>query len=135
MTAAAYLLVAVVTWTHPCSASAKERPDVTADEEGPSAADLYWTVRLIRRFEERAIELVRAGQVASGIHPCIGQEAVAAGIGAALRRDDILLTSHRGHGHNLAKGSDPGRLLAEVLGRATGVACGRGGPRPSRRAA
>jgi TPP-dependent pyruvate/acetoin dehydrogenase alpha subunit len=127
MTAAAYLLVAVVTWTHPCSASAKERPDVTADEEGPSAADLYWTVRLIRRFEERAIELVRAGQVASGIHPCIGQEAVAAGIGAALRRDDILLTSHRGHGHNLAKGSDPGRLLAEVLGRATGVACGRGG--------
>lgn len=91
------------------------------------AEDLYRTVRLIRRFEERAIELVRAGSVASGIHPCIGQEAVAAGIGAALRPDDILLTSHRGHGHNLAKGSDPGRLLAEILGRTTGVAHGRGG--------
>jgi pyruvate dehydrogenase E1 component alpha subunit len=92
-----------------------------------SAEDLYRVIALIRRFEERAIELVRAGQVASGIHPCIGQEAVAAGVGAVLRRDDVLMTSHRGHGHSLAKGSDPGRLLAEVLGRATGVARGRGG--------
>lgn len=98
-----------------------------ADHAGASAEDLYRTVRLIRRFEERAIELVRAGSVASGIHPCIGQEAVAAGIGAALRPDDIMLTSHRGHGHNLAKGSDPGRLLAEILGRTSGVARGRGG--------
>jgi acetoin:2,6-dichlorophenolindophenol oxidoreductase subunit alpha len=89
--------------------------------------DLYRTMLLIRRFEERAIELVRAGAVPSGIHPCIGQEAVAAGIGAAIRRDDIMMTSHRGHGHSLAKGSEPGRLLAEVLGRATGVARGRGG--------
>ncbi len=98
-----------------------------ADKAAPSAEELYRAVRLIRRFEERAIELVRTGQVASGIHPCIGQEAVAAGIGAAIRPDDIMLTSHRGHGHNLAKGSDPGKLLAEVLGRTTGVAHGRGG--------
>jgi TPP-dependent pyruvate/acetoin dehydrogenase alpha subunit len=100
---------------------------VQADHAGSSAEDLYRTVRLIRRFEERAIELVRAGNVASGIHPCVGQEAVAAGIGAVLRRDDIMMTSHRGHGHNLAKGSDPARLLAEILGRTTGVARGRGG--------
>jgi pyruvate dehydrogenase E1 component alpha subunit len=103
---------------------------MVAEQAGLSPAEpaeLYRTIRLIRRFEERAIELVRAGQVASGIHPCIGQEAVAAGIGAALRREDILMTSHRGHGQNLAKGSDPGRLLAEVLGRATGVSRGRGG--------
>ncbi len=98
-----------------------------ADHAGSSPEDLYRAVRLIRRFEERAIELVRAGSVASGIHPCIGQEAVAAGIGAVLRPDDIMLTSHRGHGHSLAKGSDPGRLLAEILGRVTGVARGRGG--------
>jgi acetoin:2,6-dichlorophenolindophenol oxidoreductase subunit alpha len=98
-----------------------------AEYAGSSAEDLYRTIRLIRRFEERAIELVRAGHVASGIHPCIGQEAVAAGIGAALRRDDIMMTSHRGHGQSLAKGSDPDRLLAEVLGRTTGVARGRGG--------
>jgi pyruvate dehydrogenase E1 component alpha subunit len=98
-----------------------------AEHPGSSAEDLYRTIRLIRRFEERAIELVRAGNVPSGIHPCIGQEAVAAGIGAAIRRDDIMMTSHRGHGHSLAKGSDPARLLAEVLGRTTGVARGRGG--------
>lgn len=100
---------------------------MTTDHAGSSPEDLYRTVRLIRRFEERAIELVRAGSVASGIHPCIGQEAVAAGISAVLRPDDIMLTSHRGHGHNLAKGSDPGRLLAEILGRTTGVSHGRGG--------
>jgi pyruvate dehydrogenase E1 component alpha subunit len=93
----------------------------------PLATDLYRIIRLIRRFEERAIELVRSGDIVSGIHPCIGQEAVAAGIGAALRRDDILMANHRGHGHMLAKGTDPGRLLAEMAGRANGVAHGRGG--------
>jgi acetoin:2,6-dichlorophenolindophenol oxidoreductase subunit alpha len=91
------------------------------------AASLYRTVRLIRRFEERAIELVRSGEIVSGIHPCIGQEAVAAGIGAALRPDDVMMANHRGHGHMLAKGSDPGRLLAEFAGRVTGVARARGG--------
>ncbi len=98
-----------------------------AGQGGPGAAGLYRTIRLIRRFEERAIELVRSGEIVSGIHSCIGQEAVAAGIGAALRHDDVLLANHRGHGHLLAKGSDPGRLLAELAGRATGVARGRGG--------
>jgi acetoin:2,6-dichlorophenolindophenol oxidoreductase subunit alpha len=103
------------------------RPNGCVSRQAGSPEDLYRTISLIRRFEERAIELVRAGNVASGIHPCIGQEAVAAGIGAAIRRDDVMMTSHRGHGHSLAKGSDPGRLLAEVLGRTTGVARGRGG--------
>ena len=84
-------------------------------------------MRLIRRFEERAIELVRSGEIVSGIHPCIGQEAVAAGVGAALRRDDVMMAHHRAHGHVLAKGTDPGRLLAEMAGRAGGVARGRGG--------
>lgn len=98
-----------------------------AEQAGSLSADLYRMIRLIRRFEERAIELVRSGDIVSGIHPCIGQEAVAAGIGAALRRDDIMMANHRGHGHLLAKGSDPGRLLAELAGRATGVARGRGG--------
>lgn len=93
----------------------------------PRPEDLYRTIRLIRRFEERAIDLVRSGDIVSGIHPCIGQEAVAAGIGAALRRDDVMMAHHRSHGHMLAKGTDPGRLLAEMAGRATGVARGRGG--------
>jgi pyruvate dehydrogenase E1 component alpha subunit len=88
---------------------------------------LYRTIRFIRRFEERSIELTQQGLIASGIHPCIGQEAVAAGVCAALASDDILLSTHRGHGHFLAKGSDPGVVLAEMLGRANGMDRGRGG--------
>jgi pyruvate dehydrogenase E1 component alpha subunit len=97
------------------------------DGEAPQPEDFYQTMRLIRRFEERAMDLVRSGDIISGIHPCIGQEAVAAGTGAALRRDDIMMANHRGHGQLLAKGSEPGRLLAEMAGRTTGVARGRGG--------
>jgi acetoin:2,6-dichlorophenolindophenol oxidoreductase subunit alpha len=90
-------------------------------------AGLYRTVRLIRRFEERAIELVRDGQIPGGIHPYIGQEAIAAGVCAALRPDDVITSTHRGHGHVLAKGADPVRMLAELCGRATGLNRGRGG--------
>ncbi|HUZ23589.1 MAG TPA: thiamine pyrophosphate-dependent dehydrogenase E1 component subunit alpha [Streptosporangiaceae bacterium] len=97
------------------------------EKAGSLPEDLYRTIRLIRRFEERAMGLVKSGDIASGIHPCIGQEAVAAGIGAALRPDDVMMANHRGHGHLLAKGSDPGALLAELAGRSTGVARGRGG--------
>jgi len=73
------------------------------------------------------MELVQQGEIVSGIHPCIGQEAVAVGACAALRPDDILLSTHRGHGHFLAKGTEPGVLLAEMLGRASGMDQGRGG--------
>ncbi len=91
------------------------------------AAGLYRTVRLIRRFEQLAIELVRGGVIPGGIHPYIGQEAIAAGVCAALRPDDIITSTHRGHGHVLAKGSDPVRMLAELAGRETGLNAGRGG--------
>jgi acetoin:2,6-dichlorophenolindophenol oxidoreductase subunit alpha len=91
------------------------------------AAGLYRTVRLIRRFEERAIELVNAGDIVGGIHPYIGQEAVAAGVCGALRSDDVITSTHRGHGHVLAKGADPARMLAELAGRVTGLNRGRGG--------
>jgi TPP-dependent pyruvate/acetoin dehydrogenase alpha subunit len=93
----------------------------------PSAEEFYRTMRLIRRFEERAIELVRSGEISSGIHPCIGQEAVAVGVVGALRADDIVISHHRGHGHLLAKGSDPGRFLAEMTNRVTGIDRGRSG--------
>lgn len=88
---------------------------------------LYRTVRLIRRFEERAIELVRTGDIVGGIHPYVGQEAIAAGVCAALRDDDIITSTHRGHGHVLAKGADPAAMMAELAGRATGLNHGRGG--------
>lgn len=91
------------------------------------SAGLYKTMRLIRRFEERAITLVRAGVIAGGIHPCIGQEAIAAGVCAALAADDLITSTHRGHGHVLAKGADPARMLAELAGREAGLNRGRGG--------
>jgi acetoin:2,6-dichlorophenolindophenol oxidoreductase subunit alpha len=91
------------------------------------SADLYRTVRLIRRFEQRAIEMVRGGVIPGGIHPYIGEEAIAAGVCAALRPDDLITSTHRGHGHVLAKGADPMRMLAELAGRQTGLNSGRGG--------
>lgn len=94
---------------------------------GESAATLYRMVRLIRRFEQRAIDLVRSGEIVGGIHPYLGQEAVAAGLCAALGPDDIVTGTHRGHGHVLAKGADPARMLAELCGRVTGLNRGRGG--------
>lgn len=100
---------------------------LVTDVDQPLTEQLYRTVRLIRRFEERAIELVRSGEILSGIHPCIGQEAVAAGVCAALRPDDIIMTHHRGHGHMLAKGTDPARLMAELCGRTGGLDRGRSG--------
>ncbi len=92
-----------------------------------STVDLYRTVRLIRRFEERAIEFVRSGEIVGGIHPYIGQEAIAAGVCAALRPDDVITSTHRGHGHVLAKGVNPARMFAELMGRETGLNKGRGG--------
>ncbi|MGW4896054.1 thiamine pyrophosphate-dependent dehydrogenase E1 component subunit alpha [Kitasatospora sp. NPDC004240] len=87
----------------------------------------YRMLRLIRGFEELALDLVRTGVITGGIHPYIGQEAVAVGVCAALRPQDRITSTHRGHGHVLAKGAAPDRLLAELAGRASGLNQGRGG--------
>ena len=87
----------------------------------------YRMLRLIRCFEQRALALVRSGVIVGGIHPYIGQEAVAVGVCASLRPGDRITSTHRGHGHVLAKGADPGRLLAELAGREAGLNRGRGG--------
>lgn len=87
----------------------------------------YRTMCTIRRFEEAAGELYQKGLVKGGIHASIGQEAVATGVCAALRRDDWITSTHRGHGHHIAKGADPRRLMAEILGKEGGYCRGRGG--------
>jgi pyruvate dehydrogenase E1 component alpha subunit len=87
----------------------------------------YRAMRLIRRFEERALALVKSGDIVGGIHPYIGEEAVAVGVCAALAATDLITSTHRGHGHVLAKGADPRRMLAELAGRETGLNRGRGG--------
>lgn len=90
-------------------------------------AALYRRMRLLRRFEEMAGDLVRGGEIQSAVHEYTGQEAVAVGVCAALGPDDVITSTHRGHGHILAKGGDPALMLAELLGRETGYNKGRGG--------
>lgn len=84
-------------------------------------------MRLIREFDTLALEWARTGEIPGGVHPYLGQEAVAVGVCAALAPGDQLTSTHRGHGHVLAKGADPARLLAELAGREAGLNRGRGG--------
>jgi pyruvate dehydrogenase E1 component alpha subunit len=81
----------------------------------------------IRYFDERALALYRAGEMRGTTHPYIGMEAVGVGVMLALRADDYVTSTHRGHGHTIAKGGDPKRMMAELLGRATGYSGGKGG--------
>ena len=89
--------------------------------------EIYRTMLTIRRFEETAMELFAKGVIPGLIHLSIGQEAVAAGMCANLRKDDYILSTHRGHGHCIAKGADPSKMMAELLGKETGYCRGRGG--------
>jgi pyruvate dehydrogenase E1 component alpha subunit len=88
---------------------------------------LFRTMHRIRAFEETALAAHAAGEVPGVLHVSIGQEAVAAGICAALGNNDLITSNHRGHGHALAKGADARRMMAELLGRAPGFCEGRGG--------
>lgn len=88
---------------------------------------LYERMLLIRRFEERASEYRLAGHIPGFLHPCIGQEASAVGTCAALGPDDVILSTHRGHGHMLARGADPGRMYAELYARVEGYNRSKGG--------
>ena len=81
----------------------------------------------IRAFEEQALKGLDDRVVLGAIHPSIGQEAVAAGVTSHLTRDDILLSTHRGHGHTLGKGADSEAMMRELLGREGGNCGGKGG--------
>lgn len=96
---------------------------LTAEQE----AEIYRKIRLIRRFEERVVDLVNDNEIAGVTHEYIGEEAVATGVCAALEPQDFLTSTHRGHGHLIARGADPRRMMAELLGRTTGLNHARGG--------
>ncbi len=81
----------------------------------------------IRRFEERASDDYRAGKIFGVVHCYIGEEAVAVGVCSALGRGDRIISTHRGHGHCIAKGADLNRMMAELYGRRTGYCKGKGG--------
>jgi TPP-dependent pyruvate/acetoin dehydrogenase alpha subunit len=102
-------------------------------ESSPSAFSVdgllerFATMARIRAFEGQVGRHFREGNIHGFVHTSIGQEAVAAGSCCQLRRTDLLTTTHRGHGHCIAKGADPAAMMAELFGRETGTCRGRGG--------
>ncbi|MFV2063859.1 MAG: thiamine pyrophosphate-dependent dehydrogenase E1 component subunit alpha [Chloroflexota bacterium] len=89
--------------------------------------EMYRRMALIRAFELASMELFKRGKVKGAVHPYIGQEASAVGVCLALRTEDPIAGTHRSHGHNIAKGADPAKMMAEILGKETGYCKGRGG--------
>src|SRR3954451_20732704 len=88
---------------------------------------LYRTMLLIRRCEEQLAKSHQRGLIHGACHTYVGQEAIAAGVCAHLETEDVVFSTHRGHGHALAKGVPPFELIAELYGRARGCSRGRGG--------
>src|SRR6202008_75827 len=91
------------------------------------ARDWLESMMLIRRFEERAGEMYAKAKVGGFLHLAIGEEATIVGAVRAMRDEDFLISTYRSHGHALARGTEPKRVMAELFGRASGVSGGRGG--------
>jgi pyruvate dehydrogenase E1 component alpha subunit len=89
--------------------------------------DLFHRMTLVRQFELRAIEERRAGLIPGFIHSCVGQEATAIGACLALEAEDVITSTHRGHGHLIGKGGEPRYMMAELAARSSGYCLGRGG--------
>ena len=89
--------------------------------------DLLRQMLLIRRFEEKAAEMYMRGKIGGFLHLYIGEEAIAVGVMSTLRPDDYIVTHYREHGHALARGIEPRRVMAELFGKATGTSKGKGG--------
>ncbi|HYM62350.1 MAG TPA: pyruvate dehydrogenase (acetyl-transferring) E1 component subunit alpha [Thermoanaerobaculia bacterium] len=101
----------------------------TVDETvyGPEWNDILRQMILIRRFEEATEREFRRGRIGGYLHVYIGQEAVGSGILTALEKGDIVYSGYRDHAHCLALGSEPGRIMAELFGKSTGLSKGKGG--------
>jgi pyruvate dehydrogenase E1 component alpha subunit len=93
----------------------------------PILHGMYRNIYATRQFELKCIELYRQGLIRGYLHPYIGQEAIAAGVCAALNPADYIVSTHRGHGHCISKGADLKLMMAEIMGKATGYCRGHGG--------
>ena len=85
--------------------------------DAPTLLSMYETTATIRLFEQRAIEQYRLGNIRGYLHPYLGQEAIAVGAIAALTPNDYIVSTHRGHGHAIAKGHEPRLMMAELFGK------------------
>ena len=104
----------------------------TLEEKGQTVSaerlkDFLREMLLIRRFEEKVEERFRAGDLAGFLHVAIGQEAVAVGVCRALEEGDVIASTHRAHGHTIAKGTHPNEVMAELYGKVEGCSHGYGG--------
>src|SRR5690349_14228157 len=99
----------------------------TKPMEKEALLPLYRAMLLIRRCEEQLAKSHQRGLIHGACHTYVGQEAIAVGVAAHLRLDDVVFSTHRGHGHALAKGVPPRQLIAELFGREAGCSHGRGG--------
>ncbi len=98
-----------------------------SSEGGRETIEFYRQMVLIRAFETRVHELLSSGAIHGTSHLCAGQEACAVGAAGALARGDFIVSNHRGHGHFIARGGDPNRIMAELWGKRDGYSAGRGG--------
>src|SRR5215470_1886860 len=110
-------------WRATSQTTGGSRMDLTREQQ----LAMLRSMQTIRRFEERASEDFQAGHIYGVVHCYIGQEAVAVGVCSALTREDQIISTHRGHGHCIAKGADLKRMMAELYGRYTGYCKGKGG--------
>ncbi len=103
----------------------RKGPELEVDEK--ILFEMYRNIYATRQFELNCIELYRQGLIRGYLHPYLGEEAIAAGACAAIKQDDYIVSTHRGHGHCICKGADLKLMVAEILGRTTGYCRGRGG--------
>ena len=89
--------------------------------------DMYRTMQMIRQFESRVRDIFQEGQIPGFVHVSIGEEASATGVAAALTDQDYITSTHRGHGHLIAKGGEVKPMMAELFGKKTGYCKGKGG--------
>jgi pyruvate dehydrogenase E1 component alpha subunit len=113
------------TKTAPKSSVSAGETEIPRNDDG--FLDLHYSMLRVRRVEERLLEVFAAGKIPGFIHVSIGQEAVAAGICSCLTPADTIFTTHRGHGHTLAKGMELKPFMAEIFGRANGACGGNSG--------
>lgn len=112
---------------HELGIASLEVPVAVDFKDIESSLEAYRKLLLIRTFEETLEALFAKGKIPGFVHTYIGQEAIAVGVCTNLRTDDYVTSTHRGHGHAIAKGIDLNGLMAEVFGKVTGICKGRGG--------